>query len=91
MAHKNMGIAYIVGDISRFVSFSISLDNDAFFDIFTEDETPTKSTVLGRPVLLALEDVDGAPSFLEKALRFVENHGISYSLSACFAALFYSL
>ncbi|AEE84928.2 unnamed protein product [Arabidopsis thaliana] len=41
-----------------------------------KDETPTKSTVLGRPVLLALEDVDGAPSFLEKALRFVENHGV---------------
>jgi len=49
-----------------------------FFYILTEDETPTKSTVLGRPVLLALEDVDGAPSFLEKALRFVENHGISF-------------
>jgi hypothetical protein len=47
-----------------------------FFYILTEDETPTKSTVLGRPVLLALEDVDGAPSFLEKALRFVENHGV---------------
>ncbi|KAG7541624.1 Pleckstrin homology domain [Arabidopsis thaliana x Arabidopsis arenosa] len=41
-----------------------------------KDETSTKSTVLGRPVLLALEDVDGAPSFLEKALRFVENHGV---------------
>ncbi|XP_023633803.1 rho GTPase-activating protein REN1 [Capsella rubella] len=41
-----------------------------------KDETPAKSTVLGRPVLLALEDVDGAPSFLEKALRFVEDHGV---------------
>ena len=34
-----------------------------------------KSTVIGVPVLLALEDVDGAPSFLEKALRFVEEYG----------------
>ncbi|KAL1222497.1 Rho GTPase-activating protein REN1 [Cardamine amara subsp. amara] len=41
-----------------------------------KDETPAKSTVLGRPVLLALEDVDGTPSFLEKALRFVEDHGV---------------
>ncbi|KAJ4913083.1 Rho GTPase activation protein (RhoGAP) with PH domain [Raphanus sativus] len=40
-------------------------------------ETPTRSTVIGRPVLLALEDVDGSPSFLEKALRFVEDHGIN--------------
>lgn len=31
--------------------------------------------VVGRPVLLALEDIDGTPSFLEKALRFVEEHG----------------
>lgn len=31
--------------------------------------------VIGRPVLLALEDIDGTPSFLEKALRFVEEHG----------------
>ncbi|KAF8117778.1 hypothetical protein N665_0008s0123 [Sinapis alba] len=40
-------------------------------------ETPTRSTVIGRPVLLALEDVDGSPSFLEKALRFVEDHGVN--------------
>lgn len=52
--------------------------NDACF--ITEEETPTQSTVLGRPVLLALEDVDGAPSFLEKALRFVEDHGTSFRL-----------
>ncbi|KAE8666767.1 hypothetical protein F3Y22_tig00112491pilonHSYRG00238 [Hibiscus syriacus] len=36
---------------------------------------PERSTVLHRPILLALEDVDGAPTFLEKALRFVEEHG----------------
>ncbi|CAN6894677.1 unnamed protein product [Brassica oleracea] len=40
-----------------------------------KDETPTNLTVFGRPVLLALEEVDGSPSFLEKALRFVEDHG----------------
>jgi hypothetical protein len=31
--------------------------------------------VTGRPILLALEDIDGSPSFLEKALRFLEKHG----------------
>ncbi|XWS21419.1 hypothetical protein CRYUN_Cryun30bG0053500 [Craigia yunnanensis] len=40
------------------------------------DKKPVRSTVIGRPILLALEDVDGAPTFLEKALRFVEEHGI---------------
>ncbi|XP_075511787.1 rho GTPase-activating protein REN1-like isoform X8 [Primulina tabacum] len=35
-----------------------------------------KSLVIGRPVLLALEDIDGTPSFLEKALRFVEENGV---------------
>ena len=40
--------------------------------------------VLGRPVLLALEDVDGTPSFLEKALRFIEDHGrLILNLSFC--------
>ncbi|XWS14928.1 hypothetical protein CRYUN_Cryun35bG0050800 [Craigia yunnanensis] len=40
------------------------------------DKQPVRSAVTGRPILLALEDVDGAPTFLEKALRFVEEHGI---------------
>ncbi|KAJ4871656.1 Rho GTPase activation protein (RhoGAP) with PH domain [Raphanus sativus] len=40
-----------------------------------KEETPTNLTVFGRPILLALEEVDGSPSFLEKALRFVEDHG----------------
>jgi hypothetical protein len=39
------------------------------------EKEPTKSTVIGRPILLALEDVDGTPSFLEKALKFLEEHG----------------
>lgn len=40
-----------------------------------KDREPAKSTVIGRPILLALEDVDGTPSFLEKALTFMEEHG----------------
>ncbi|KAK4352333.1 hypothetical protein RND71_027851 [Anisodus tanguticus] len=42
----------------------------------SNDRQPVKSLVIGRPVLLALEDIDGTPSFLEKALRFVEEHGV---------------
>ncbi len=37
-----------------------------------------KSLVVGRPILLALEDIDGSPSFLEKALCFIEQHGIVF-------------
>ncbi|PON63462.1 Rho GTPase activating protein [Parasponia andersonii] len=40
------------------------------------DKQPIKSSVIGRPILLALEDVDGTPSFLEKALQFIEEHGV---------------
>ncbi|KAL4556487.1 hypothetical protein LXL04_039142 [Taraxacum kok-saghyz] len=43
----------------------------------SKDQTTTKSIVLGRPILLALEDTDGTPSFLEKALCYVEDHGIN--------------
>ncbi|OMO76149.1 hypothetical protein CCACVL1_15851 [Corchorus capsularis] len=39
------------------------------------DKRTAKSLVVGRPVLLALEDIDGSPSFLEKALRFLEEFG----------------
>ncbi|KAL9250033.1 Rho GTPase-activating protein 7-like protein [Drosera capensis] len=39
------------------------------------DKCPVKSLVVGRPILLALEDIDGGPSFLEKALRFLETSG----------------
>ncbi|THU47653.1 hypothetical protein C4D60_Mb09t17880 [Musa balbisiana] len=41
-----------------------------------KDTQPATSTVIGRPILLALEDIDGSPSFLEKALRFIERQGI---------------
>lgn len=44
-----------------------------------KDKQNMKSMVIGRPVLLALEEVDGTPSFLEKALRFVEEHGAFHS------------
>ncbi|KAL9233589.1 hypothetical protein vseg_008566 [Gypsophila vaccaria] len=40
------------------------------------DKRLVKSLVVGRPILLALEDIDGGPSFLEKALRFLETYGI---------------
>lgn len=39
------------------------------------ERRPVKSLVVGRPILLALEDIDGGPSFLEKALRFLEKYG----------------
>nr|CAD1833496.1 unnamed protein product [Ananas comosus var. bracteatus] len=32
----------------------------------SREKRPTKSLVVGRPILLALEDIDGGPSFLEK-------------------------
>ncbi|KAJ4845925.1 hypothetical protein Tsubulata_008406 [Turnera subulata] len=44
-----------------------------------KDKQPAKASltsVIGRPVLVALEDADGSPSFLEKALRFIEDYGI---------------
>lgn len=47
-----------------------------------KDKQPVKSIVLGRPILLALEDVDGTPSFLEKALRFIEEHGEFFCICA---------
>lgn len=33
------------------------------------------SSVIGRPAEFALVDADGSPSFLEKALKFIEDHG----------------
>ncbi|KAH8975077.1 hypothetical protein BDL97_01G137200 [Sphagnum fallax] len=40
------------------------------------DQRAVKSSVVGRPILLALEDIDGSPSFLEKALCFIEQYGV---------------
>ncbi|XP_039689587.1 rho GTPase-activating protein REN1 isoform X2 [Medicago truncatula] len=47
---------------------------DIYLDQLKDKET-VNYVVLGRPILLALEEVDGTPSFLEKALRFIEEHG----------------
>ncbi|KAJ9545381.1 hypothetical protein OSB04_025088 [Centaurea solstitialis] len=41
-----------------------------------DQPSAAKSAVLGRPILLALEDIDGTPSFLEKALCYVEDYGV---------------
>ncbi|WCJ25194.1 Rho GTPase activation protein (RhoGAP) with PH domain [Euphorbia peplus] len=49
---------------------------DAPIEQQPKEKVPAKGLVLGRPVLHALEDVDGSPSFLEKALRFLEEHGV---------------
>lgn len=46
-----------------------------FYFLLEKDRQTAKSLVVGRPILLALEDIDGTPSFLEKALRFLEGHG----------------
>ncbi|XP_043713895.1 rho GTPase-activating protein 7-like [Telopea speciosissima] len=40
------------------------------------DKQQLKSIVVGTPILLALEDIDGTPSFLEKALTFLEQYGV---------------
>ncbi|KAL5558521.1 hypothetical protein UlMin_034732 [Ulmus minor] len=49
---------------------------DGCLDHCTIERPHAKTSVIGRPILLALEDIDGAPSFLEKALRFIEEHGV---------------
>lgn len=46
-----------------------------------------KSVVVGRPILLALEDIDGSPTFLEKALCFLETYGMCSSLHVLLASL----
>ncbi|GMN40114.1 hypothetical protein TIFTF001_009342 [Ficus carica] len=54
-----------------------SVDGSLDYCVLTQvDRQPAKTSVIGRPILLALEDVDGTSSFLEKALQFIEEHGI---------------
>lgn len=55
-----------------------------FFSISStvKDRETVKYAVLGRPILLALKEVDGTPSFLEKALRFIEVNGRFLSRTA---------
>ncbi|CAM6045781.1 unnamed protein product [Sphagnum compactum] len=66
--------ALVVGHETAFRNDS----HDAFegFADHGRDRRPVKSLVVGRPILLALEDIDGSPSFLEKALCFIEQHGV---------------
>ncbi|XP_021762119.1 rho GTPase-activating protein 6-like [Chenopodium quinoa] len=42
------------------------------------DKRPVKSLVVGQPILLALEDIDGGPSFLEKLFDFLKLMGIKW-------------
>lgn len=60
-------------DLFYFYYFCINIDQFTFYS--GRDKRPVKSLVVGRPILLALEDIDGGPSFLEKALRFLEKYG----------------
>ncbi|KAG8074319.1 hypothetical protein GUJ93_ZPchr0006g43298 [Zizania palustris] len=39
-------------------------------------EQPGDKSVIGRPAEFALVDADGSPSFLEKALKFIEDYGV---------------
>ncbi|KAL8109058.1 hypothetical protein AgCh_025232 [Apium graveolens] len=51
--------------------------NDTMEGSFNQwrERRPVKSLVVGRPILLSLEDIDGGSSFLEKALQFLEKYG----------------
>ncbi|CAM6046719.1 unnamed protein product [Sphagnum compactum] len=61
--------ALVVGHETAFRNDS----HDAFegFADHGRDRRPVKSLVVGKPISLALEDIDGSPSFLEKALCFI--------------------
>ncbi|XP_076922727.1 rho GTPase-activating protein 7-like [Bidens hawaiensis] len=65
--------ALVTGQNGIFWNATVDSDRGSFLQ--WRDKQPVKSFVVGRPILLALEDIDGAPSFLEKALRFLETHG----------------
>ncbi|CAL0307809.1 unnamed protein product [Lupinus luteus] len=62
------------GDFNNDQFDSLDICLDQLKDV-KERRDAMKSTVIGRPLLLALEDTDGTPTFLEKALRFIEVHG----------------
>ncbi|XP_051120894.1 rho GTPase-activating protein 6-like isoform X2 [Andrographis paniculata] len=65
--------ALVVGDSGIFRSDT----NDANEGSFCRWRTKRLvNSAIGCPMLLALEDIDGSPSFLEKALRFLEKYGI---------------
>jgi hypothetical protein len=46
-----------------------------------------KSSVIGRPAEFSLVDPDGSPSFLEKALRFIEDYGKCFPLLSSISTL----
>ncbi|KAL2608815.1 hypothetical protein R1flu_027388 [Riccia fluitans] len=54
-----------------------SIDTEGSSKDGGRERRPVKSMVVGRPILLALEDINGSPSFLEKALCFIESHGLT--------------
>uniref|UniRef100_A0A5B6YI02 Putative rho GTPase-activating protein REN1 n=1 Tax=Davidia involucrata TaxID=16924 RepID=A0A5B6YI02_DAVIN len=66
--------ALVMGQNGIFRNDQADAADDSFEQV--KDRLPVKSLVIGRPILLALEDIDGTPSFLEKALRFIEGHGV---------------
>ncbi|PWA75680.1 Pleckstrin homology domain-containing protein [Artemisia annua] len=65
--------ALVIGQNGIFRNDTTDSTEGSFYQ--WRDKRPIKSMVVGRPILLALEDIDGGPSFLEKALRFLEKHG----------------
>jgi hypothetical protein len=87
LANNNIAFVFkklFIGFCRFFVILDFYVDSkqplEVIFSIFLlvlpgRDKRPVKSLVVGRPILLALEDIDGGPSFLEKALRFLEKHG----------------
>ncbi|KAL3676888.1 hypothetical protein R1sor_026836 [Riccia sorocarpa] len=54
-----------------------SIDTEGSSKDGGRERRPIKSMVVGRPILLALEDINGSPSFLEKALCFIETYGLT--------------
>ncbi|GMI64888.1 ROP1 ENHANCER 1 [Hibiscus trionum] len=50
--------------------------DDGSKELVNDKQQPVGSTIIGRPILVALEDVDGAPTFLEKALKYIEEYGV---------------
>lgn len=74
-----------------FLEFLLHLSNLDVYPcvlLLVKDKQIAKSMVVGRPILLALEEIDGTPSFLEKALRFVEEHGEVHSHKSSVFCLF---
>ena len=73
--HHNNG-AQATRKINIDTQFDIFLYIYIYISVVGRSKKPVKSMVVGRPILLALEDIDGSPSFLEKALCFIERYGI---------------